>query len=176
MSQVRFDAEAGAHFPQLDRVVPGTSQNEVARREELDTTHVVVVAVQRLRAVKGLEGPELDRQVGAAGGQQLADVGLEADRVDCCCVAFQDLLQVAVLVVPDADRAVLGGGGEDRVDGVERETCDRLAVAQHVEFLRGPGQVLGDLVGVGEFFAGAVKGHFFLERVDFGLKTHNFLL
>ena len=72
MTSVSSDTEASLDLPHLDGFVPATAEDVVARGEETDAAHVVIVAVHRLDTLEGVEVPQLDGHVCTAGSQHLA--------------------------------------------------------------------------------------------------------
>ena len=71
MTSVSSDTEACLDLPHLDGLVPATAEDVVPGGEEADAAHVVVVAVHCLDTLEGVEVPQLDGHVRAAGGKHL---------------------------------------------------------------------------------------------------------
>ena len=105
---VSFDAESGDHLPHLDGLVTRSGQDVITGGNEADGTDVVVVTEQGLDTLVGGEVPQLDRHVGAAGGQELALV-VESQVLHRIRVTLQGPLEVPGFEVPNFNGGVLGG-------------------------------------------------------------------
>src|SRR5262249_15023480 len=99
--------------------------------------------------------PELDRPIGAGGGQRLA-IGAEADPGDGEDLTFQGEDLLPPLHLPDLQLCA-AGGGEALAVGAEADTAGRagvpLELVERVKLLAGPG--LPELVRAGAGGGGA---------------------